>query len=71
MSDRPVMDCRGLSCPLPMLKVKQRLDKGDGAFAVLVDEAAAVENITRLLKNRDVPHTVSPGARDCTIEVNN
>jgi TusA-related sulfurtransferase len=55
----PTLDCRGLSCPLPVVRVKELLEKGE-PFAVLVDETIAVENISRFLGSRGVAFTVSP-----------
>lgn len=48
-----VLDCRGLPCPQPVLKCKQRLDQGaaDG-LRVLVDNEPAKENVTRFLASQ-------------------
>jgi len=47
-----VVDARGLSCPEPVLLVKRALEKsGAGPVKVLVDEAAAGENVTALARN--------------------
>jgi tRNA 2-thiouridine synthesizing protein A len=43
------VDARGLSCPVPVIKTKEALDKLlDGEVVVLVDEEAAKENVSRL-----------------------
>ena len=43
------MDCRGLACPGPVLKTKEVLDRGKvEKLTVLVDNAAARENVSRL-----------------------
>jgi selenium metabolism protein YedF len=43
------MDCRGLACPAPVLKTKEILDGGTvDRLTVLVDNAAARENVSRL-----------------------
>jgi selenium metabolism protein YedF len=41
------LDGRGKPCPQPVLLVKQAVDAGEGAFSILVDNRAAVENVTR------------------------
>ncbi|MBM4294832.1 MAG: SirA family protein [Deltaproteobacteria bacterium] len=64
----PVIDCRGLSCPLPVIRVKEELDKGQ-PFSVIVDASVAVENISRLLGNRGVEFTVTPQGYESLIEV--
>lgn len=46
------VDARGLSCPLPVLKTKAALEKGAQEVEVLVDNNTALENVTRLAKNR-------------------
>lgn len=63
------LDCRGLSCPQPVLTVKEQLEKGGGPFAVRVDAQVAVENITRFLGMKGVPFKVSETEGECLIEV--
>lgn len=41
------IDARGKPCPQPVLLVKQAVDAGEAAFSILVDNRAAVENVTR------------------------
>ncbi|TEB07519.1 sulfur transfer protein SirA [Pelotomaculum schinkii] len=48
-----VKDARGLLCPEPLLIVKKEMDRlGTGTIKVLVDSAAARDNISRLAKNQ-------------------
>lgn len=45
-----VLDCRGLACPSPVLRVKEIIDRGDIArLSILVDNPAARENVSRFL----------------------
>ncbi len=45
------LDCRGLACPQPVLKVKELVDRGGSAcLKVTVDNAAAKENVSRFLE---------------------
>ena len=45
-----VVDGRGLACPGPVLRTKEVLDGGDVAkLSILVDNAAAKENVSRFL----------------------
>lgn len=47
------MDCRGLACPAPVLQTKQVIDKEDpAALRVLVDNEAALQNVSRFLESR-------------------
>jgi selenium metabolism protein YedF len=45
------LDCRGLACPNPVIKTKAIIDQGDvEQLSVLVDNAAAQENVSRFLQ---------------------
>ena len=44
------LDCRGLACPNPVLKAKEVVDRGGAdRVTVIVDNAAAKENVSRFL----------------------
>jgi len=48
------LDCRGLACPNPVIKTKEIIDQGDvQQLTVLVDNAAAMENVSRFLQRCD------------------
>jgi tRNA 2-thiouridine synthesizing protein A len=49
-----VKDARGLLCPEPLLMVKNEMERlgGKGTIKVLVDSAAARDNISRLANNQ-------------------
>jgi selenium metabolism protein YedF len=50
MADKK-LDCRGLACPLPVIKTKELIDQGGvEQITVLVDNAAARENVSRFLE---------------------
>ncbi|MCA1906639.1 MAG: sulfurtransferase-like selenium metabolism protein YedF [Desulfarculus sp.] len=45
-----MLDCRGLACPQPVLKTKEILERqAPGQVEVLVDNAAASQNVSRFL----------------------
>jgi selenium metabolism protein YedF len=45
------LDCRGLHCPQPVLKVKELIDKGGvDRLTIVVDNLAARENVGRFLE---------------------
>ena len=47
---KKIIDCRGLQCPAPVLKTKQYLEEEAALeIDVIVDNDAAVENVTRFL----------------------
>lgn len=49
MAEDKIIDCRGLLCPEPVLRVKKEIDSmpGGGRFVVMADSAAARDNISR------------------------
>ena len=45
------LDCRGLACPNPVIKTKEVIDQGEvERLTILVDNAAAEENVRRFLQ---------------------
>lgn len=48
------VDARGLSCPIPVVKVKKAMEEDPkSVITVLVDEQTQVENISRLAENKN------------------
>ncbi len=46
------VDARGLSCPEPVIRTKQAIEKlGDGELEVLLGEEVAKENVSRMARN--------------------
>ena len=43
------IDCTGLACPEPVLRTKKHVEQGHSEVRVLVDNDAAVENVSRFL----------------------
>jgi TusA-related sulfurtransferase len=66
---KKLLDCRGLSCPLPVIRVKDQVEQSGAPFAVLADPGIAVENITRFLDQRGIACTVSPQENGTLIEI--
>ena len=47
------VDARGFSCPIPVVKTKEAIDKNPKEpLAVLVDNKVSKENVSRLAKSR-------------------
>jgi selenium metabolism protein YedF len=60
MSEK-TLDCRGLACPNPVIRTKELIDRGDlNQLTVLVDNAAAQENVSRLLQHAGFQVSVEP-----------
>ena len=45
------IDARGLSCPQPVILLRQALDKKPAECRILVDNRTALENTTRYAEN--------------------
>ena len=44
------LDCRGLSCPEPVIRTKRAIADKPQRIEVLVDQRAPLENVSRFLK---------------------
>ena len=44
------IDCRGLSCPEPVIRTKKAIKDDPQSIDVLVDQRAPLENVQRFLK---------------------
>jgi tRNA 2-thiouridine synthesizing protein A len=59
------IDARGLSCPLPVIRTKKALEEGsDKQITVIVDNATARDNVTRLAKSKKCVVTVEKKGGD-------
>ncbi|MBS4022041.1 MAG: sulfurtransferase-like selenium metabolism protein YedF [Dethiobacter sp.] len=53
------LDCRGLSCPQPVVETKKKLDAmTKGVLTVLVDNETAVKNLSKLAGNLNLDSSV-------------
>lgn len=46
------IDASGRSCPEPVLMAKKGLEESPNGIVIMVDNAIAVENITRFVQNK-------------------
>lgn len=47
------VDARGFSCPIPVVKTKEVIDKNPNVpLTILVDNEVSKENVTRLAKSK-------------------
>ncbi|TCK03347.1 sulfurtransferase-like selenium metabolism protein YedF [Phorcysia thermohydrogeniphila] len=54
-----IVDCRGLACPVPVLKTKEALESIDsGVITVIVDNRASRENVKRFAEKAGCSVTV-------------
>ncbi|MCK5311491.1 MAG: sulfurtransferase-like selenium metabolism protein YedF [Desulfobacteraceae bacterium] len=63
------LDCRNIDCPGPVLKTKQAIEEqGATEVKVIVDNDAAVENVTRFLNYHEFEVSVESDGITSTIE---
>ena len=54
-----ILDCRGLSCPQPVINTKNALDGIEaGPLTIIVDNESSRTNVGRFLENQGLPVTV-------------
>jgi tRNA 2-thiouridine synthesizing protein A len=59
------LDLRGLSCPIPVVKTKQAIEKYPGEpITILLETAVARENVSRLAESRKYSVKVEAAAHD-------
>jgi len=47
------VDARGLSCPIPVIRVREAIEKHPGEeIRVIIDTMVTVENVTRMAENK-------------------
>lgn len=63
------IDCRGLACPRPVIKTREKLAEGGGSFAVLIDNEAARDNVSRFAENAGCSVEVTETADGFIIQV--
>ena len=61
------LDCRGLECPLPVVKTKEAL-KDENAVSTIVDNEIAVENLTKFAKVKNYTVTSKKEGKDYIVE---
>lgn len=61
------LDARGLSCPEPVLLIRQAMQSGDACYEMVVDNHAARENVTRYAEHQGYVVTVRQEGNDYTL----
>ncbi len=70
MLKETTLDVRGLSCPVPLLKVQKALqESGNNSLVILSDCATAKENISRFLDREGYSFTISQSGGNLQITV--
>lgn len=63
-----VLDLRGLSCPIPLIKTRDALLKAD-TLTIIVDEPTARENILKFAKSQQYQAEYITAGRDYRISI--
>jgi selenium metabolism protein YedF len=66
----PVIDCRGLACPQPVITTKQTLDQlKEGEIIVIVDNASSCNNVERFVQSQGCSVEVESREQDFYLHV--
>jgi selenium metabolism protein YedF len=66
----PVIDCRGLACPQPVVATKQALDQvKEGEMIVIVDNASSCNNVERFAQNQGCSVEIKENGQDFYIHI--
>lgn len=49
------IDAKGKACPMPVMMAKKEMDTGCEALSITVDNAIAVQNLSRLAESQALP----------------
>ena len=64
------IDARGLSCPEPVLLIREAMKSGDESYIMVTDNHAARENVTRYAEHEGYKVSVSENVGEYTMEIN-
>ena len=64
-----IVDARGLSCPIPVVRTMDTLTRHHGEIIVLVDDETAMENVSRLAASRGYRVEISENAGDYKLAI--
>ena len=66
----PVIDCRGLACPQPVITTKQALDQlKEGELMVIVNNASSCNNVERFARNEGCSVEIKEAGEDFYIHI--
>lgn len=66
----PVIDCRGLACPQPVVTTKEALDQlKEGEMIVVVDNASSCNNVERFVRSQGCSVEIKERGQDFYIHI--
>lgn len=63
------VDARGLSCPEPVIRVKNAMESGDKEYEILVDNVVAKENVSRFANHQGYQVQVEEQGDDILLKI--
>ena len=64
-----ILDARGLSCPEPVIMIQKAMKTKEAAYAMMVDNHASKENVTRFAEKAGYSVTVTESNGEYTLEM--
>lgn len=61
------LDARGLSCPEPVIMIKNAMESKEDSYEITVDNHASKENVTRFAEHAGYQVTVSENNGEYTL----
>jgi selenium metabolism protein YedF len=66
----PVVDCRGLACPQPVITTKKALDQlKEGELMVIVDNASSCNNVERFVRSQGCSLEIKEEGQDFYLHI--
>jgi len=66
----PVIDCRGLACPEPVVVTKRALDElKEGEMVVIVDNTSSCNNVERFVQSQGCPVEIKQEGQDFYLRI--
>ena len=63
------LDARGLSCPEPVIMIRQAMKSGEAAYEILVDNRVSRENVTRYAEHQGYRVSVTENDGEYTLVI--
>ena len=62
-----IVDARGLSCPEPVVMLRNVMASGEDAYEIIVDNTVSRENVTRYAEHQGYAVSVSEAGGEYTL----
>lgn len=63
------IDARGLSCPEPVILIRQAMASKEDSYEIIVDNAASRENVTRFAEHQGYNVSVTDNNGEYTLSI--